>query len=62
MKKFYVYGKKEVVFSTIVEAENETDALLKVNEKDRLWFEITGGGESTDGTDLQILGDPKEIK
>ena len=47
MPKFKIKAKKEVYFTTIVEAEHSTDALLKVSNKERIWEAIKNNNNIT---------------
>jgi len=56
MPKYKVKASKVVYYETVVEGENMTDALLKVNEADYIFR------QADKSEDLQILGDAKEIE
>ena len=60
MPKYEIRGHKRVYFTTIVDGESETDVLLSVGESPRIWISECNANVS-DGTDLQIMGKPKEL-
>ena len=60
MPKYIIRAQKLVYFTTVVEADNATEALLELTEEERVW-KATENNNLATNDEVQILGDP-EVK